>query len=355
MTVLKTKSRFDTIDICKVLAIFCVVLGHYGIPPALDTYIHTFHMPIFFLLAGYCFNFDKHGAKPKEFIISRAKSLLIPYVSFSLLTYIFWSIMYLITDPKKVVNPLQYLDALFISNTVADKIPYYGGVQWFLTGLFITEIIFFGIMKLFKGNKVFSSITVIAITLGGFIFARFANFRLPLALDSASVALFFYWFGNLLRNKITVDNVDSVSLIKKLLLGFVSALIPLVLYFINGYSNMRSMMYGKIEILFLVSSLAGCAFVVFAASFISTITDKMPSFKNLLLFFGRNTLIILCTHRFIDGFVKFILNLCDIQLAGLLRYIVFIPLSVLYFVPAYFIIKFINNCVPFMIGKSKAK
>jgi hypothetical protein len=52
--------RVEWIDLAKFIAISLMVMGHLGLPKPAARLIHVFHMPVFFLLSGYCFNEIKH-------------------------------------------------------------------------------------------------------------------------------------------------------------------------------------------------------------------------------------------------------------------------------------------------------
>lgn len=71
----KTDNRLHWVDVARGLAMLCVILGHMGLDN-LNIFIFSFHMPLFFLIAGY---FQKKQ-KPSIFIKQKAKSLLIPYL-----------------------------------------------------------------------------------------------------------------------------------------------------------------------------------------------------------------------------------------------------------------------------------
>ena len=49
-----TMKRNETVDIIKGLGIFLVVLAHSGFP--LSQTVYLFHMPVFLMASGYCFN-----------------------------------------------------------------------------------------------------------------------------------------------------------------------------------------------------------------------------------------------------------------------------------------------------------
>lgn len=72
--------RDRNIDIVKGLGIFLVVLGHSNFWG--DGFITLFHMAIFFMAAGYCYN-EKHSESVSSIILlgkKRIKSLYLPYV-----------------------------------------------------------------------------------------------------------------------------------------------------------------------------------------------------------------------------------------------------------------------------------
>ena len=79
-----TKQRLEYIDIIKGIGIFLVVLGHVTTNQNVYHFNYAFHMPLFFIISGM-FLHDK-----PQFIRKQAKSLLLPYFSFGLLTYLYW-------------------------------------------------------------------------------------------------------------------------------------------------------------------------------------------------------------------------------------------------------------------------
>jgi fucose 4-O-acetylase-like acetyltransferase len=72
--------RNDTIDIMKGIGIISVVLGHCGLlPPKIIHFIYSFHMPLFFIIAGYFYK--ERGVVAS--LQKDAKRLLFPYVVFA--------------------------------------------------------------------------------------------------------------------------------------------------------------------------------------------------------------------------------------------------------------------------------
>lgn len=71
------------IDIAKGIAIILMVLGHSGIPLEISNFIYAFHMPLFLVASGWMTNWEKYLFS--SFFIRRVKSLLIPFIIYSLI------------------------------------------------------------------------------------------------------------------------------------------------------------------------------------------------------------------------------------------------------------------------------
>ena len=77
-------TRNTAVSIAKGLAIIMMVIGHAGAPTPLVRFISIFHMPLFFMLSGYCFK-EKYLTDFKNFAKKRFTGIYFPYITFSLL------------------------------------------------------------------------------------------------------------------------------------------------------------------------------------------------------------------------------------------------------------------------------
>ena len=85
------KQRIQWLDNLRAIAIFFVVLGHtVGLPDTAQKLIFSFHMPIFFWISGLFAKEDIRAETLKGFILKRWRQRLIPYVSFSVISYLAW-------------------------------------------------------------------------------------------------------------------------------------------------------------------------------------------------------------------------------------------------------------------------
>lgn len=76
--------RNPTFSVIKALAIILVVVTHAGCPGWLSRFAFQFHVPVFFICAGYFF----HAATPAEeytYLVRRFRGIYRPYVCWSLL------------------------------------------------------------------------------------------------------------------------------------------------------------------------------------------------------------------------------------------------------------------------------
>ena len=91
-----TKVRDRSLDIIRGGCILLVVLGHIpGIPFELKKYIYSFHIPLFFFVSGYLFNFNKYSRfSYKEFINYKLKKYIIPYFRMGLICLVLFGIIF---------------------------------------------------------------------------------------------------------------------------------------------------------------------------------------------------------------------------------------------------------------------
>jgi fucose 4-O-acetylase-like acetyltransferase len=113
-----TKSRFQWVDIAKGIGIILVVYGHVirGLHSATiiseqtfylsDTLVYSFHMPLFFVLSGLFFRKSMDKYNPKGFVIEKCKTLLYPYIIWSLLQTGIEIILSNFTNTKVELNSL---------------------------------------------------------------------------------------------------------------------------------------------------------------------------------------------------------------------------------------------------------
>lgn len=85
--------RETKFSILKAIAIICVVLSHAGISGWLFNFVFIFHVPIFFICAGYFFN-TKYLTDERTYIVHRFKGLYLPFVRCSLFFLLIHNVLF---------------------------------------------------------------------------------------------------------------------------------------------------------------------------------------------------------------------------------------------------------------------
>ena len=328
----KTTNRIAWLDQLKGFSIILMVYGHNF--PALEEYIYSFHMPLFFIVAGMF-----HPKKMNITIIKkRVQQILIPYFLWSFMLFGFW----LFIGRKFGESALLDLSitknftGIFFAQGDIDYMNW-GIPMWFLPTIFLTFLLFGLILKI--KNKYFQYCILFMSIVSGFLIANFYSLFLFWSLDVALVSLFFYSFGFYAKNYIISNKNKGVfSLI---ILGVIHVTVSL---FLLQKIDMYRSIYGN-EILFLLNSLIG--FLFWGSLF------KNFSQLKFLVFLGKNTIPILALQAralsFIKLFLFLILGLSIFEFTEFEKVILTLGQLIILFP----ILIFINKYIPILNGKNK--
>lgn len=264
--------RYNYIDVIKGILILIVILHHiiglmnnYGyIIVNLEKLYVPFFMPAFFVVTGFCSNFNK----PKDiFLKTEIKRLLIPAVVFFVINR--FNIM-VIDGDLTWYNTLKWIAKLFI----------YGG-SWFLIALLVSKVIFFLLNSKFDNQK------CMIFAFGGLLLASFAHWIGVFEvwyLWHALGLLIFLSVGQQLKEKHITFKHFIISTIV-----YSCYVIALIIYDIHlpRITSVFSMYPWEI-IHFFVGAVSGTIIVWYVGRLIS---------KNRVLeYFGKNSLIVFVTH-----------------------------------------------------------
>ena len=358
--------RLNWVDALKGFGIMLVVFAHYKLPMALDTYIFSFHMPLFFFVSGFLFNFVKYTESSTNFVKGRFRSLIVPYFAFAVLTCLFYFLLDELFSPGVVTIKFFEADIFYIVYSILysqTTMISYNGPLWFLTCLFVTELLFFGLAKRYYWQPEKLVIGLILAGIVGYLYSIYMPFRLPWNADVALTAVVFYGAGNLFRKLIDSEeglNVSSslVNLSSKfnnvffLVKNFLPVFFILVslLYFAyllrfpTDKINMSGMLYGGFFSFY---------FLAFSGIFTSIYIFKKIGSLEVLEYYGRNSLIVLALHfPMKDILTKLFTVIVGIELdcfcCTTSTAIALTVLNLLGLVPIIFLI---NRYFPFLAGK----
>jgi fucose 4-O-acetylase-like acetyltransferase len=327
-----TNKRIAWLDQLKGFGIILMVYGHNF--PVLEEYIYSFHMPLFFIIAGIF--------HPKNINVStikkRVRQILLPYFLWSFILFGFWLFI------GRKFGESANLDLSITKNFIGiffaqGDINYmnWGIPMWFLPTIFLTFLLFGLILKI-KNKFLHYSVLIMSIVLG-FLIANFSEVYLFWSLDVALVSLFFYSFGFYAKDFIKSNKKKDVFSL--LILGVIHLAVSL---FLMQKIDMYRSTYGN-EILFLLNSIVGFLFWGYL-------------FKNFLLikslvYFGKNTIPILAVQAralsFIKLFLFLILGLSIFEFTEFEKVILTLGQLIILFP----ILILINKYIPILNGKNK--
>ena len=327
-----TNKRIAWLDQLKGFGIILMIYGHNF--PVLEEYIYSFHMPLFFIIAGIF--------HPKNITVStikkRVRQILLPYFLWSFILFGFWLFI------GRKFGESANLDLSITKNFIGiffaqGDINYmnWGIPMWFLPTIFLTFLLFGLILKI-KNKFLHYSVLIMSIVLG-FLIANFSEVYLFWSLDVALVSLFFYSFGFYAKDFIKSNKKKDVFSL--LILGVIHLAVSL---FLMQKIDMYRSTYGN-EILFLLNSIVGFLFWGYL-------------FKNFLLikslvYFGKNTIPILAVQAralsFIKLFLFLILGLSIFEFTEFEKVILTLGQLIILFP----ILILINKYIPILNGKNK--
>lgn len=334
------QKRLDFLDMTKFLAVFLMVICHTSVPHTFDSIVHAFHMPVFFMVSGWCFNQAKN-TKAVPFVKKRIRSLIIPYFFWAAVLFLMWQIFFLCFDKTRVYPLDKFAYYLFYSN--AEYSPFCT-VQWFLTAMFFAAVISFFVITAFKKSKAMLYVSTVLLAIVGVALPYVLPVRLPLAVDVALSSSAFFMVGWLIPNliaprlskRLKAAALSPVTLVLLLGVGITEA------YF-NGYVNLRIMQFNN-QILFYLSAVTLSLAVILISYYLCRLPERII---RIPLFYGRNSLQIL------------IFNQLFIQIIKLFKpdfsYTVWFLCAVGVMLLMYPVILFTNRYLPFTLGKTKKK
>lgn len=267
-------TRNPTIDIMKGIAIIAVIAGHilpggsYG-----HKLIYSFHMPLFFLIAGYLY---KPSTIYKKKLVTDFRRLIVPYLVVA-------TIFTIILTRRSFLPGLEYSviatiwgEAYHHHSLIWSTAPHIG-TAWFLPALFWCRQVFNLIFtRVMHPNIIITLLSIISVIVDYY----FIN--LPFALLPGMSAMLFYLIGYRIR----------FVLLKKsfYILLFVLGFVCWTLHMHYSTIDMCICLYGIYPI-----DVAGALFATASIYFISQ-WISFTSLGKILDRIGQISLYIFCFH-----------------------------------------------------------
>lgn len=270
--------RIEFIDIAKGIGILLVILGHILFEgDFIYKVIYAFHMPLFFIIAGYVYNYEKYNNfTTLDFLKKKFKNYIVPYFRMALICLIIFGVILNFKD-NRISNTfynqlITYIRGILYSKCYLETVPNCSPI-WFLTCLFCMEVMFYFICKYV--NKKYIPICICFIM--GVILNKMNIINLPWNVDISLFALPFMYFGLIIKQYNFLEKYKQTYTILFLIIFVVS------IYF-NTTINFNGRNLGNIIFTYLGA---------ISMSLIVLYYSKYFEKSKILKFFGKNTMFVI--------------------------------------------------------------
>jgi len=188
--------RIEWVDALKVFGIMAVILGHFSTP--FSGFIYSWHMPLFFFVAGFFLKITDEKACAWEAILKDSKRTILPYVGFAFLALVVEYLKRIGLGREGLDLPAEFKGIFFDMNFKGLK-NHYGFVLWFLPTLFVAKS-FITLVSLGFRKRIISIFPVVLVFWGLSFFLD-----LPFAIGSGLNATFWVFLGYLYFNYFTAS------------------------------------------------------------------------------------------------------------------------------------------------------
>lgn len=259
------KMRNATFDILKGIGILLVIIGHTFMKE-IGPYIQAFHMPLFFVVAGYFFKY-----KPvKDQLVRDLRRLIVPYLFVVIIT----TLIDFAKDFKASGELNLHLGTLYECGTPA----------WFLLALFGTKQIF---NLLFLSSKRYYLLYAFLLSSIPCLVAHYIEIDPTLAIGSSICGVFFYAVGHYVNaNQILIKSEPYKAYI---------VVIAVLLWLNTSVSGAVDMHYCIFK-LWVIDFLGACSGIYLCYALCNYIENSTVRAKNLITTIGYYSFVIYSFH-----------------------------------------------------------
>lgn len=309
----------------KGIGIMAVIAGHTNPDYISGHIIMSFHMPLFFIIAGYLYK-PNHNLKTKA--LNDFRRLLVPYFTTSLIIMV--TFFCISNDYQSII--IHFTKAIFHADTedhtslIWAHIPKIGPI-WFLFALFWCRTTYNMINYFIPSYKI---IVVISLSIIAVIIDRYL-INLPFSILPGLSSMIFYLFGE----HIHLYGINRSNI------AFCACCWIIHLFF--SRIDMCICMYKLYPI-----DICGAVFGTFIIYHLAKVFTKNHFLSKTLSFLGQTSLVILCAHTYewslnisqnFEDYIWIITFAIELSICILLT---FLWLYIKYFV--LFLLKKIHQC-----------
>lgn len=280
--------RITWLDMARGFAIILVVMGHRGfISHRTNTWLSSFHLPLFFIASGIILEIrNEKDTDFKTFIIKKMKSLLIPYFLFSFCSMAL-DFHFVPSGPENLIPDfkLHLLQTFTLQGY---------SVMWFLPVTFIGELIVFFLYRKLKaviGTVILTFVSVIGCYVYNLqLFAQGTIMDIIFKIVVKSIiAAAFMCYGILLFKLINIwdKKTDKKKSILQLISGVMLFCVNIPAAWAISLKDLNNLALGYVSVYFILGITGSYGLILICKNAVNIAP---------LTYFGRNSLIVFCTH-----------------------------------------------------------
>ena len=317
----RREERLSWLDVLKGTGIIFVAIGHIYSNSTVFNWLYSFHMPLFFLAAGWVY-------KEKPILTDikrRIQTIVIPYFSFGLLVLLYWQVIerrFRDSDMSFVESLIGLFSGSYINLDFNVHL-------WFLP-CFVVTVVLFNVLVNLGGKK----LAYIVTALMSLIYIFLPMPELPWGINRVFKYIGFYAVGVILAGK-------GVRVARNKLCIGILAMVLLALNFLLSLYNLTT------GIMWFVTALVGVTAMILVSQLINE--------NRILQYLGRISLIVLCIHGPVYRIVVKILSIplhmsTDAVRENFLLSMVVVAVTMLICSVAY---EIVIRVAPWMVGKKR--
>ena len=298
--------RKEWVDLIRALAMFFVIFGHIiGWVPAYFVYTSPIKIPLFFVITGYVFNYERKSTV--DFLKNLFFKLIIPWLVLSI------PFTFLKLSTGNLSDVLKEIKYILTGVTI-----------WYMPCCIVAEIIWFFINK--YGKSKFQIIFSALVIFGLGIYTGYMDVLNVAMINRAMVVQFFILLGYLYKvEEKKIDNIGWVFIIALVSIYIAMGIISLIIW-PNTCLDVHVNRYYNYPFCFAMITL-GCflVFIIFQKLF----TENNISLPHILIFLGQNTLVYYLLHNQNLRLITFVFQKMNLQMSSWMLIIIELVLTYL--------------------------
>lgn len=328
------QGRERWIDCARGMAIILVVLGHVDLGQnPLCKWISSFHVPVFFVLSGVLVAIkDAYAGRPlKQVVVHKAKQLLYPFFTFSLMAALYYCLCGRADRAVQVIyytvtldgfNALWFLPAMWMAECMLLVLLRSKMADWLGTAVLVVGTTVYSALQYYViGGAVTPDTGILFLILNGLCRAGIGAVLMMAGYKGYSYAI-----------RMKTKRGRWAVMLAFMLVGWLCGQL-------NGMPDLHYCILFNPVLYYLAALLQAGGLIMLCAFFIRRC--------GVLEFFGRNSLIVMATH-----YVLPLIGLAQAVLARAgtgMRYVDDLLACALVLVMEVSVIWLVNRCLPFML------